>query len=110
MQDGGLEAHKFISAQDKDLVPIFDKMCALACWELFEIAQQVGEVPELIYSDEEVKVLKEQVEVVREDQYLEDVYGVLAKLDNEPWLEKNSKAANWVFNTVQLRKRMFEAA
>ena len=59
LQDGGLEKHKFISAQDKDLVPIFEKMCALASWELFEIAQQVGEVPELIYSDEECKSLKE---------------------------------------------------
>ena len=47
---------------------------------------------------------------MREDQYLEDVFGVLAKLDNDPWLAKNSKEASWVFNTVQLRKRMFEAA
>ena len=43
LQDGGLEKHKFISAQDKDLNPIFEKMCAISSWELFEIGESVGE-------------------------------------------------------------------
>ena len=38
LQDGGLEAHTFISAGDKDLEPIFLKMCAMASWEFFEMA------------------------------------------------------------------------
>ena len=62
------------------------------------------------YEDEEIATLKEQVETIREDQYLEDVYGSVSKLDNDPWLAKNSKEAAWVFNTVQLRKRLFESA
>ena len=110
LQDGGTEKHSFISATDKDLVPIFEKICALASWELFEIAQQSGEVSEAIYNESEITSLKNQVEVLREDQYLEDVFGVMSKLDNEPWIAKNSKEANWVFNTVQIRKRLFEQA
>jgi len=82
----------------------------LACWEIFDIAKSAGEVTEAIYTDDECEKLKEQVEILREDQYLEDVYGVQSKLDNEPWLAKNAKEANWVFNTVSLRKRLFEAA
>ena len=76
LQEGGMDRHQFISAQDKDLIPIFEKMCALATWELFDIAKSIGEVPEDIYNEDEVNNLKEQVEVLREDQYLEDVFGV----------------------------------
>ena len=32
LQDGGLEAHAQISANDKDLVPVFEKLCGLACF------------------------------------------------------------------------------
>ena len=32
LQDGGLEAHAQISANDKDLVPVFEKICGLACF------------------------------------------------------------------------------
>ena len=92
LQDGGLEAHTFISAGDKDLIPIFDKMCAMAAWEFFDIAAQFGGVQKF-YSDDEVESLKEQIETIREDQYLEDVYGQVSKLDNEPWLAKNAKEA-----------------
>ena len=99
LQDGGLEAHTFISAGDKDLEPIFLKLCAMASWEFFELAYQYGGVDQ-IYTDDEITSLKEQVETIREDQYLEDVYGSISKLDNEPWLAKNSKEAAWVFNTV----------
>ena len=38
LQEGGLEAHQFISATDKDLNPIFDKICGLSSFELFTIA------------------------------------------------------------------------
>jgi len=48
----------------------------LACWEIFDIAKSAGEVTEAIYTDDECEKLKEQVEILREDQYLEDVYGV----------------------------------
>lgn len=59
LQEGGVEKHTFISAQDKDLIPVFEKMCSLATWELFEIAKQVGEVKEDIYNEEEIESLKE---------------------------------------------------
>ena len=38
LQEGGLDAHQFISATDKDLNPIFDKICGFASFELFTVA------------------------------------------------------------------------
>ena len=38
LQEGGLNAHQFISATDKDLNPIFDKICGFASFELFTVA------------------------------------------------------------------------
>jgi len=35
LQEGGITAHSFISASDKDIVPIFEKMCNLATVHLF---------------------------------------------------------------------------
>ena len=73
------------------------------------MANLVGEQPD-IYNEEELEKLKNEVENIKEDQYLEDVYGVNSKLENEDWLAKHEKAANWMFNTVQIRSRLFKAA
>ena len=35
LQDGGLEAHAQISANDNDLAPTFEKLVGLASFELF---------------------------------------------------------------------------
>ena len=47
---------------------------------------------------------------VREDQYLEDVYGILAKIEREEWLEKMQTEAKWALDSAQIRKRLFHAA
>lgn len=106
LQDGGLGAHQYISANDKDIIPAFDKLCGLACFELIACQDKV----ESIYSEEELENLKEQVELLREDQYLEDVYGTASRLTNDEWLKKMSKEAKWLFDPVEVRKRLFEAA
>ena len=63
LQDGGLEEHQSISAGDKDLIPIFEKLLGLACWELFKCQDQV----ESVYEDGEIQSMKETSEVLRED-------------------------------------------
>ena len=109
LQEGGVDSHEFISAQDKDLNPVFDKICAMCCWEMFTSGAQIGGI-ESIYSDDDSNGLKEQVEALREDVFLEEVFGVQSRLDNAEWLDAVSKKANWVFNPVQLRKKLFELA
>ena len=52
LQDGGLEAHEQISATDKDIIPIFLKLCKLVTVDIFVLANQHGGVSQ-IYSDEE---------------------------------------------------------
>ena len=32
LQEGGIEQHKVISANDKDFKPLFHKMCAYSSW------------------------------------------------------------------------------
>ena len=98
--------HERISARDKDMEPVFAKLCGLACFELF-ICQ--NDVPEL-YTEEECEEMKEQVDLIREDQFLDDVFGYDSTLDNALWLEKMCKEAAWVFDSAQLRKRLLEAA
>ena len=36
LQDGGIKAHEFVGAYDKDLDPAFRKLCALASYDLFK--------------------------------------------------------------------------
>ena len=54
--------------------------------------------------------MKEAVEVVREDQYLEDVFGDKAALDKNVWLDKMNTIATWVFDSSKIRDRLLEAA
>lgn len=49
-------------------------------------------------------------EILREDKFLEDVYGAKSKLDNDVWLEAITKDGKWVFNAAELRKRLFDEA
>jgi hypothetical protein len=109
LQEGGIERHEFISATDKDLEPILLKIIGLSCWELFTAASQVGGVDE-IYTDEEKQKIEDEVETFRDDIFLEDVFGVLSRKENEEWLESICKNANYIFNSKELRKKMFEAA
>ena len=67
------------------MVPFFDKLCGLACFELFTEAAAIGAV-EQIYNDDDLESITFQVETVREDQYLEDVYGVSSRIENKVWM------------------------
>ena len=52
LQEGGLEAHEQISAGDKDLTPVFEKLCKLVTSDIFELANENGGVS-MIYNDVE---------------------------------------------------------
>ena len=65
-----------------------------------------------MYSDDEMGKLedKDTLEIVKEDQWLEEVYGAQSRLDNDEWLSKVQKDGNWIFDAKELRKRLFAAA
>ena len=61
-----MEKQEFISAGDKDLPPVFEKICELSLWGLMKQCAELGVVDEL-YSEDEIEQMKEQIETVRED-------------------------------------------
>ena len=106
IQEGGTATHKHVSAGDKDIAPVIEKLCGLASFELFQCQSQVGE----IYTASECDSLKEKVEDLREDQYLEDVFGPASRLETEEWVQAMCTKADWIFDSKQLRKRLLELA
>ena len=99
--------NKPIAATTKNIRFVFRKLCGLASFELFSLHnEQVG----AIYTEYEIEQIKEAVEVVREDQYLEDVFGARTSLDKEDWLEKMVNEAKWAFSSTQLRQRLLDVA
>lgn len=111
LQEGGFEAHDMISAQDKDFAPVFEKLIRLSTADVFSLAEKTGNVPR-IYEEDEVKLLvsEDLIEGLREDHFLEEVYGAQSRLQNDVWVEKVSKVANWVFDACELRKKVFDSA
>lgn len=109
LQDGGLTAHTFISAADKDLPPAFEKICLLATVHLFEFARDFSGI-ECPFEDDFDK-LREAHEDLREDKFLDEVYGqAQSKLDNEVWLKAVSDKTKWLFHSKDVRKLVFEQA
>ena len=109
LQEGGLSAHEQISATDKDFIPSFLKIVQFASCDVIKFSVEVlGE--EKLYSDDEVKKLTDPETIVdiREDIWLEDVYGATARLANDAWLEACSKGGNWIFKPEELRKKIWE--
>jgi len=108
LQDGGLTAHTFITATDKDIHPIFEKMCLLVTVHLFEFMKETLNM-ENDWESIEDKLCAAH-EKVREDMFLDEVFGSNSKMANEPFLEAVSKKTMWVFNSNDLRRKVFEAA
>lgn len=113
LQEGGLTAHTQISAQDKDFAPAFAKIVKYATATIFEWAQKDGaDVESPAYSEEEIAKLlnDENVEILREDHWLDDVYGHGSRLDNDQWLEKVAKGGFWLIDPTACRDKAFETA
>ena len=109
---GGLEKHEQISAGDKDFKPSFAKILRFASVDIFELANTLGDdVPEF-YSNEEKDqmVSTETTDVLREDVWLEQVYGTSSRLKNDAWLEKVQGDASWITEPEEIRAKILEQA
>ena len=112
LQEGGLEAHEQISAGDKDIIPVFTKLCQFVTSDIFALANTNGGASN-IYLEAECKqmVNKDKLEELREDVWLDEVYGAMSRLDNASWLAKVSAKtgkASWIFEPINLRAKVME--
>ena len=81
----------------------------MACYDLIKIGTEIGEVDE-IYNADELELLRQQIEDVQEDHFLEDIYGLSSQIANLQWRKKLCGDAKWIFDTAEIRKRLFDAA
>ena len=76
------------------------------------MALDAGIAESNIYTEEEVSKLSsaDVIEYVREEQFLEEVFGASSRLMSEQWCQKVSTDAKWVFNSNEMRKKLFANA
>jgi len=108
LQDGGLALHKYISANDKDFAPVFKRMCGMVTYELFDMMNSIDGTKHL-YSEDEREELKESHEFVREDDFLEEIYGKASKLTNKLWMVRVI-GNTWIFDSKAFRKQVLDKA
>ena len=75
---------------------------------LFQFAHDYADMDNHYESD--ISKLSEAHEDVREDMFLEEVYGKKSQMENEPWLKAVSGKSNWIFNSKEMRDHVLEAA
>ena len=107
LQDGGMAVHANISAADKDMKPNFKKLCQFVTTHVIEFSS----VAKNLYDQTELDKLEDAFEVVLEEDWLEDVYGLNGNLVNATWIEKvTSPKGRWIFDAAELRKKIFAKA
>lgn len=109
---GGLTKHEQISAGDKDFAPSFAKILRFASVDIFELANRLGEDVPQFYSDDEKDqmVSDENLDALREDDWLEKVYGYSSSLKNDAWLEKVQGDASWITEPEEIRAKILAQA
>ena len=109
LQDGGFEKHTQISAGDKDFAPVFDKMCAFATTDIFDFALMAGSVDAHVYTEDEREKIghKDIFETIREEVWLEEVFGAQSRLESDAWVDKVKGTANWIFDATATRRKIF---
>ena len=94
-----MERHQFINAEDKDIVPRFDKLAKMATTDLFKSA----ECPVTnSYGYFDLKSLDNAVDPVREN-WLDEVHGYTGTLNVQAWLESVTTNAAWIFDATEIR-------
>ena len=84
-------------------------LCDVACWDLFESLKTLGIIDEL-YTEDEINKLKDQVESLREDIFIEDMYGSYSRLEYQDFVENCYLRASWVFSSTEIRSKLFKLA
>ena len=111
LQEGGFERHEQISAGDKDFEPVFTKICEFVSKDVMDLASRLDGAAHVYTEDEIQKLVHEDtVVILREDQWLEEVFGANSRLQNAAWVQQVSTTANWIFDAKKIRQKLFTAA
>ena len=52
----------------------------------------------------------ETLEILREDDFLEAVYGAKSRVGRDTWVDAVKESANWVTDSFKLREKVMSAA
>ena len=105
LQEGGLSAHEQISASDKDFAPAFERICKFVSEDVIKFSVDLMGAESLYSQDEIAKLVNpELIEILREDVWLDQVYGNTSRVHNEEWLKAVAKTASWIFKPAECRK------
>jgi uncharacterized protein YjbI with pentapeptide repeats len=75
---------------------------------LFEWARDITDIN--CPFEDDFEKLSNAHEDLREEKFLDDVFGDNSKLDNEPFLKGCISKANWIFSSKDLRNAVFKQA
>ena len=109
LQDGGFEKHPQITAGDKDLDPVFEKICTFATNDVFMFSQQAGMLSKAVYTQEEIGKLINCIDELKES-WIDPIYGDSNKLESNMWVQRVIRDANWIFSSAAVRTRLFQLA
>jgi len=84
-------------------------MCGLVTYDLFEIMEEFSDFKNL-YNEEEIEALKEVHELIREDVFLDIVYGAKSKMHHQDWLKAVVLSGSFIFHQKHLRAMVIEKA
>jgi len=80
----------------------------LSTVHLFEWARDIANID--CPFEQDLEKLAEAHEDLREERFLDDVFGDNSKLDNEPFLKGCIDKAKWIFHSKDLRLAVFKQA
>lgn len=110
LQEGGKEAHEFLASNDKDLAPCFQKMCEFVTKDAFTEFARINGLERKYGKSDLDNISKDAIEILREDGYLDDVFGALSRLEYEPWVTATVNNAPYMFSAPALRRKILEQA
>lgn len=96
LQDGGADAHKIVSAGDKDWEPVTQKLFDLALVDV-----KTGE-PQTFLGDKKADVY----EMMLEDDLKENVFGVNSNVSFESFYEAFGKESHWCQSDEEIQAKM----
>jgi len=63
-----------------------------------------------LYNEEEIEALKEAHEQIREDVFLDIIFGLKSKMHSQDWLKAVVKSGAFIFNQKSIREMVIDKA
>jgi hypothetical protein len=110
LQEGGKDAHDFITASDKDLDPVIQKLCDLVTKDAYLEFTKIAGLQQLYTEEDLEKLSGDTISAFKEDVYLDDVFGNFSRLEYSEWNKQSVSKALYMFNTKTLRNKLLDHA